>query len=228
MLLTKKALAAILFGAALGCTGAAAQSPTAPQPPRFVVLLDAAHGGDDAGALLKNNTPEKAWTLSFAQRLRSLLQARGFEVRSTRDSDQNLAPAQRAAMANHTLPQACLILHATQSGSGVHLFVSSMAAAQPSKLIAWRTVQAGYVNRSISLAGELNSALEHSGLPVSLGRTSLAGMDSMACPAVAVELAPLTDAMHQTPAQLDDKDYFSRSAEAIAAALVAWRSEVHP
>ena len=218
----------MLLCAALGCTGAAAQAPATPQAQRFIVLLDAAHGGDDAGAQLKNNTPEKLWTLSFAQRLRSLLQARGFEVRTTRDTDQNPAPAQRAALANHLLPQACLILHGTQSGSGVHLFVTSMAAAQPTKLMPWRTVQAGYVNRSISLAGELNSALQHSGLPVSLGRTTLATMDSMACPAVAIELAPLADAMHQTPAELDDKDYFSRSAEAIAAAMVAWRSEVHP
>ena len=202
------------------------QRPQPPQNARFLVLVDAAHGGDDAGAKLGNGMPEKSWTLAYAQRLRSLLAARGMQVSLTRSTDLNLAPNERAGMANHMQPLACIIVHATESGSGIHLFVSSLSPQQSAKLMPWRTIQAAEVPRSIALAGQINSALTHAGVPVSMTRTSLAVVDSMACPAVAIELAPLNAAGKQSAAALDDKDYLARSAEAIAAALVAWRAEV--
>src|SRR5580704_16557335 len=57
----------------------APQPAPAPPPPRFVVLLDAAHGGDDPGGRLTNQA-EKDFTLALSVRLRSLLAARGFQV----------------------------------------------------------------------------------------------------------------------------------------------------
>jgi N-acetylmuramoyl-L-alanine amidase len=50
-----------------------------------VVVLDAAHGGDDTGGHLANNQLEKAYTLAFSVRLRSLLAARGIQVVTTRE-----------------------------------------------------------------------------------------------------------------------------------------------
>jgi N-acetylmuramoyl-L-alanine amidase len=105
----------------------AAQAPPAPAN-RFVVVLDAAHGGDDLGAGL-GGQPEKAYTLALSVRLRSLLMARGFTVVTTRESDATVDADHRAEIANHAGAQACLSLHATESGSGAHLFVSSLAPA---------------------------------------------------------------------------------------------------
>src|SRR5579863_3147301 len=124
------------------CSAAFAQTP--PASPRFVVVLDAAHGGDDSGARL-NDESEKAFTLAFTVRLRSLLAARGFAVVTTRDSDAAVDPGRRADIADHADAQACLTLHATEIGSGVHLFVSSLAPLQnarfDARFVPWKTAQ---------------------------------------------------------------------------------------
>ncbi len=64
-------------------------------------------------------------------------------------------------------------------------------------------------------------------MSVILGRTALPAIDSMACPAVAVEVTPERGAKAQEDAQgedgLDDTGYQARVAEALAAALVEWR-----
>ena len=200
-------------------------APPAPQT-RFVVVLDAAHGGDDTGGRLANNQLEKSFTLAMSVRLRSLLAARGIQVVTTRDSDATVAPDKRAEIANHAQAQACLSLHASESGSGIYLFASSLAPAAPARFPAWKTAQAAAVMRSLKLAGVLNSALLHAGMSVTLSRTSLPAMDSMTCPAVAVEIAP--EQNHETTASLDDKDYQARVAAALAAAILEWRTEARP
>lgn len=194
---------------------------------RFVAVLDAAHGGDNAGASLAGG-PEKAYTLAMSVKLRSLMAARGVTVVTTRDSDAAVSPDQRAEIANRAHAQTCLSLHASESGSGVHVFVSSLAPVAPSPLLPWKTAQAAWIQSSLALAGTINSALTHAGVPVTLGRIALPGIDSMTCPAVAVEITP--DRSANEPgngagkAGLDNPDYQARVADALAAALVEWRS----
>jgi N-acetylmuramoyl-L-alanine amidase len=81
------------------------------------------------------------------------------------------------------------------------------------------------VTRSIALAGTLNSALQHAGMSVTLGRTSLPAMDSMTCPAAAIEIAPEMGPDNKVAAGLDDPDYQARVASALAAAILEWRTE---
>jgi N-acetylmuramoyl-L-alanine amidase len=215
---------AIAFLVASGAVATAQQAPAAPQA-RFVVVLDAAHGGTDAGGHLANNQLEKSFTLALSVRLRTMLLARGIQVVTTRDSDVAVEPNRRAEIANHAQAQACLSLHATESGLGVHLFASSLAPAAPARFAAWKTAQAGYVSRSLALAGVLHSALQQAGMSVTRGRTSLAAMDSITCPAVAVEIAPEMGPDKTVAAGLDDPDYQARVATALAAAIVEWRTE---
>lgn len=204
-----------------------APAPPVPPPPvaRPVILLDAAHGGPDLGAHFSDGQWEKDATLAFGVKLRSLLAARGFQVITTRESDTAVDAARRAEIANRVHARACLSLHATETGSGVHLFDSSLAPASGSRFVAWKTAQSAWVERSLALTGELNSALQHGGFPVTLARAALPGIDSMACPAVAIEVAPLRDASQKIETPATDADYQSRVAEAIAAALVVWRQE---
>jgi N-acetylmuramoyl-L-alanine amidase len=189
-----------------------------------VVVLDAAHGGDDLGGRL-NGQAEKAFTLALSMRLRSLLDARGIGVVTTRDFDATVDLNRRAEVANHANAQACLSLHASESGNGIHLFASSVAPAQPAHFAAWKTAQGAWVTRSLALAGTLNSALLQAGMTVTLGRTTLPAVDSMTCPAVAVEIAPERGPDKKVTAELDDQDYQARVAGALAAALLDWRSE---
>jgi N-acetylmuramoyl-L-alanine amidase len=209
----------------LVCPGSSRTVWTQPAPPRFVVVLDAAHGGDDTGGHLNDGQFEKAATLALSVRLRSLLAARGIEVVTTRESDQSLDPAERAEIANRARAQACLSLHAAETGSGVHLYASNLAATPAAKFMPWKTAQTGWVTRSMALMGVLNSALKHGGVPVTLGRTALPGIDSMECPAVAIELAPELDSDKKTVAEPDSPEYQAKVAGMLAAALLEWRTE---
>lgn len=234
------------------------QSPPAVAPPsvtvpspRFVVVLDAAHGGDDAGGKVgADGIAEKTVTLAVSVRLRSLLAARGFTVVTTREANVNLSSDARAAIANHagfanasgtsthTGAGACLSLHATDSGSGVHIFVSSLAPSQPSRFPAWKTAQSAYIPRSLKLAGTVNSAFEHSSvpggdagdanggpIPATLARASIPGVDSMTCPAVAIEIAPIRGADRKVVTDVTDPQYQTQIVEALAAALLEWKTD---
>ena len=205
-----------------------AQAPPAPTT-RFVVVLDAAHGGNDAGGTLASqdgsSQPEKAYALALNVRLRSLLGARGIFVVTTRESDATIDNDTRSATANRAKAQACLSLHASESGSGIHLFVSSLPPTEPARMNPWKTAQAAWITRSLALAGMVNSALTHAGMTVTLGRTALPVIDSMTCPAVAVEVAPEITSGNAQPTDVADSGYQTRVAEALAAAIVEWRSD---
>jgi N-acetylmuramoyl-L-alanine amidase len=189
------------------------------------VLLDAAHGGEDYGGHLTDQA-EKAFTLALSVKLRSLLQARGIQVVTTRESDSTIDVNRRAEIANHSNAQACLSLHGTETGSGVHLFASSLPPGPSNRIPAWKTAQSAWVVRSLALAGVLNSTLQHAGFSVTLGRTALPEIDSMTCPAIAVEVAPDHPAGSDDKTELDDPSYQARVAEALAAALLEWKTEV--
>ncbi len=203
-----------------------AAQPRAPEL-RFVVVLDAAHGGGDGGALLAANSPEKRYTLGLAVRLHALLNAHGVRTVLTRDNDAALDGNARAEIANHAHGAACVLLHATSTGNGVHLFTSSLPSIghQVSHdtrrtFLPWQTAQASYGTQSLRLESDVNAALTSQHVPVLLDRTSLAPLDSLACPAVAIEIAPL-DA--DTP--VTDAMYEQKIAHALTESLIAWRSD---
>lgn len=201
------------------------QPPPAAPAPRFVVVLDAAHGGDDTGAHLDSGQFEKSVNLSLNVRLRSLLAARGIQVVTTREADSSVDLDQRAAIANHASAEVCLSLHASESGSGVHIFAASLPPAQATRFMAWKTAQSAWVTRSLGLAGAVNSALAHAGFNVTLGRIPLPGIESMTCPALAVEVAPQRDSDYKITAEPDNPDYQARVAASLAAAVLEWRSD---
>lgn len=234
----------------LGLCSVGAQTPaiqsvpsglTRPVGSRFVVVLDAAHGGDDGGGQMGGSVAEKTVTLGLSVRLRSLLNARGFSVVTTREGNVNLDSDARAQIANHATfgagAGACVSLHASQAGTGVHIFVSSLAPTQQGRFLAWKTAQSAYVARSLKLAGTINSAFEHSSaggdggdanagpIPATLGRASLPGVDSMTCPAVAIEVAPLRGADRKVTTEVTDAQYQTQVVEALAAAMLEWKTD---
>ena len=208
-------------------TSLSAQAPPAPAT-RFVVVLDAAHGGDDLGGTLRDASgatqQEKNISLTLSVRLRSLLAARGISVVTTRETDTAVDDDRRAEVANHANARACISLHATQSGSGIHIFSSSLAPTEPARLAPWKTAQAAWVTRSLALAGVLNSSLSYAGMNVTLGRTALTAIDSMSCPAVAIEVAPEITSGSAEPIGPSDTEYQVRVTQALAAAILEWRT----
>ncbi len=206
-------------------------APAVPPPanpnvaPRFMVVLDAAHGGDDTGAHISDRLIEKDITLSLSARLRSMLSAHGIGVITTRDSDTNLSPLSRAETANHASAAACILIHATATGSGVHLYTSSLAPTPVTKFMPWQTAQSGYVTQSLKLSSEIDSALAHAEIPVTLGRTFLQPMDSLTCPTVAVEVAPLAAGATTKATSLSDTAYQRSILDALTAAIDEWRND---
>jgi N-acetylmuramoyl-L-alanine amidase len=205
-----------------------AQQPT----PRTIIFIDPAHGGPDTGAHLPDNLLEKDITLAFAARLRTSLGASGFSVISTRDADPAVpfTTDQRAEIGNHAHPTACLVLHATSSGTGIHVVTSALAppddledahAATP-----WNTAQAAFVPQSLALANEIGLALQRAKLPVILSRASLRPVDNLTCPAVAIEIAP-SAVPDSDPTPVTDIAYQQTIAKAIASALTAWRTHAN-
>ncbi len=92
------------------------------------VVIDAGHGGKDAGAVNAYDE-EKAYNLRVAQELRSLLMAKGFKVVMTRNSDIYLSLQQRVDLANALKEQAIFIsIHFNSGGRsarGVETFTLS-------------------------------------------------------------------------------------------------------
>jgi len=206
-------------------------APAVPGPatpsvtPRFLVVLDAAHGGNDTGARVTDRILEKDITLSLAARLRSMLSAHGIGVVMTRDSDVNPTPVARAGTANRNPASACILIHATATGSGVHLYTSSLAPTPLTRFMPWQTAQSAYVTQSLKLSSEIDSALAHAEIPVTLGRTFLQPMDSLTCPAVAVEVAPLMAGASTKATALSDSAYQRSILDALTAALDEWRND---
>jgi N-acetylmuramoyl-L-alanine amidase len=64
------------------------------------VVIDAGHGGFDRGGIPGQRVAEKEMTLDVAQRLKSVLEASGFRVVMTRDSDVFVPLGTRTAIAN--------------------------------------------------------------------------------------------------------------------------------
>jgi len=212
------------------------------QMDRNAIVLDPAHGGQDAGATLGDRILEKDVTLAIAARLRATLTAAGFTVVSTREADSATPPTndQRAEIANRAHALACLVIHATASGSSVHLYTSALQppeedASAEAELtsrsafvpVPWEMAQAASVSQSLRLASDLSTALGKANLPAISGREPVRPLDNLECPAVAIELAPLPVAgSDATP--VTDADYQQRVAATLTAALQAWRGHVDP
>jgi N-acetylmuramoyl-L-alanine amidase len=199
---------------------------------RKVIVLDPAHGGVDSGSRIAEAAVEKDVTLALAYRLRSLLIARGFTVVMTREADAPSMPNEagtaltlddRAGIANHAHAAACLVLHATGSGTGVHLYRSELSAsAGVPAVVPWLSAQAAWIHESEMLEKQVATAFARSGIAMVASSASVRPIDSLTCPALVVELAPAGEAA----GSISEMDYQQRVALAIAGAMLSWQNEV--
>lgn len=193
---------------------------------RTIIVLDPAHGGPETGAQINDHLAEKDVVLALASRLRATLQSHNFTVVSTRDGDpiSGLTTNQRAEIANHTAAIACLVLHATATGNGVHLFTSTLAQADAHHgILSWGTAQSAFADQSAALQKELNTAFTHAQIATVNAQADVAPLDNLTCPAVAVEVAPDLPADAGNTIDVSDADYQQHVAESVATALVFWR-----
>jgi N-acetylmuramoyl-L-alanine amidase len=88
-------------------------SPAAGEARRFVIAIDAGHGGEDPGALGPMGTQEKDVTLAIARRLRELINAEpGMRAVMTRDDDYFVALHTRVRKARQVQADLFISIHA--------------------------------------------------------------------------------------------------------------------
>lgn len=68
--------------------------------PSTTIVIDPGHGGFDRGGIPRQRVPESMMNLDVAQRLKAVLQAYGYHVVMTRDSDVFVPLGTRVAIAN--------------------------------------------------------------------------------------------------------------------------------
>jgi N-acetylmuramoyl-L-alanine amidase len=182
------------------CVVATFMSANAARAQNRTIVIDAGHGGFDRGGVPRQRIGEKGMTLDVAQRLRRILQASGYRVVMTRDSDVFVSLGQRVAIANSYRNATFVSVHfnsAPRSGAnGIETYYYRGDAAG---------LAANIHRHVVANAPSENRGIRRRGYYV-LRRTNV--------PAVLVECGFLTNPTEGRYAL--DPDYRQRLAQAIA------------
>ncbi len=84
---------------------------------KYVIVVDAGHGGKDPGCIGKGGTREKDVVLSVAKKLKNKLDSNGFKTYLTRSDDRYLKLGQRAEIAESRRADLFISLHANANPS---------------------------------------------------------------------------------------------------------------
>ena len=132
----------------------------ASQAPRqsTTVVIDAGHGGFDRGGIPRQRVPESMMNLDVALRLRSILQAAGYRVVMTRDTDVFIPLGTRVAIANSYRDAifVCIHFNATprSAASGIETyFYSQQSLALASAIHYYVAGGAPSANRGVRRRG---------------------------------------------------------------------------
>ena len=128
------------------------------QRPTTTVVIDAGHGGHDPGGIPGQRVAEKIMTLDVAQRLRTILQASGYRVVMTRDSDVFIPLGTRVAIGNSYRDAifVCIHFNATprRGASGIETyFYSSQSLPLASAIHYYVAGGAPTANRGVRRRG---------------------------------------------------------------------------
>jgi N-acetylmuramoyl-L-alanine amidase len=208
-----RTIKAALFAAAL--LGAQAQA-------KPLILLDPGHGGSDKGAQAAGFR-ESEFSLDLALRLKAQLLAKGLDVQLTRDSDVDLSPSARVALADAMRPAAVVSLHANaafQPGArGPRVFVPAAGPVDEPAAPLWEQAARQQAGASKSLGLSVARGLGFAG-PKAVQSLKLALFRGLAVPACSVECEFVTQpeglAALKDPARRDDL------AKKLAAGIAAW------
>jgi N-acetylmuramoyl-L-alanine amidase len=202
----------------------AAPTLKAPTGPRFLVLIDPAHGGTEIGSAISPTLPEKDVVLTLARKVQHELQSRGIAAGLLRNSDITITLDQRAISANAARPAIYIALHAANSGKGVHVFTSLLPAAVASTrdFLPWETAQTPYLDLSALVAGSVSAELETRKLPNATLAAPLRPMNNIAAPAIAIEIASPSGDVNE----IASATYLDQVAQSIAAGIAAVRGKI--
>lgn len=196
-----------------------------------LVVIDAGHGGQDSGAM-RDDVLEKELTLDVARRVEQLVRASGLRTILTREGDNYVSLAQRAAAANEQRDCVFVSIHFDEgtrtAASGVNTYYAphqrSSAPLLPSWLPFVQPVSAEPTNlESQSLAGFVQQALVARTQAIDRGTRSeqFYVIANVRHPAVLVEGGFLTNNDDMT--RLRTEEYRQQLASAISEGILRYR-----
>ena len=191
--------------------------------PVFAVV-DASHGGDERGAALTDQLPEKDVTLAFARRLREELMARGLTTMLLRDADVTLTLDQRAEKTNVAGAAIYLCVHAASEGNGVRLYTALMPSAGENHgpFVDWDTAHSPFRGTSLVAASSLASELKNKQIAVRTFSAPLRPLNNVTMAALAIEVGPTSGSV----AQLTTPEYQQLIASAVATGIADIRDKL--
>ena len=111
-------------------------NPKPSEPRQINVMIDAAHGGNDFGAV-SNTINEKQIVEQIANKIKSLNKNKNVVIHFTRNSDELLTLQERTQIINTTNPDLVLSLHVNSNSnlkkSGVEFYVANKEVAVSEK-----------------------------------------------------------------------------------------------
>jgi len=209
----------------------AEETPEAqPGPPLPTVVLDAAHGGPEAGAQARDGVFEKDLVAQYVAQVRlALLATKKYRIVLTRLGDNNPTLEQRETVANLARPIVFLTFHAGNLGASaprVVVYTYRFSAGTPPapkeetlSFTPWRLVQQAHLERSRQLAQMLQQQFNQVGGIMS-GETAevpVRALRSIHAPAVAIEVGSLSPELDSAP--VNNPSFQEQLATAIVQAL---------
>jgi N-acetylmuramoyl-L-alanine amidase len=197
-------------------------TPVTPTTP--VIMIDAAHGGTETGAVLAPDNLEKDVTLSFARRLRQDLLSRGFQAQLVRDGDMLISTDQRATIANAARPALYICVHITSQGTGLRIYSAILSASNNNRgpFVDWGTAQTSSITRSRSLQQQLTETIQKTRFPLKSSAAPLRPLNNITVPALALEIAPANGQV----SQLASPDYQNMVSAVVANAVSTIRDRL--
>jgi N-acetylmuramoyl-L-alanine amidase len=207
-------------------------SPGIPPAPALpVVVLDAGHGGDDAGARSRDGVSEKDLAAQLVARVRvALLATRKYRIVLTRIGDVNATFEQRTVTANVAGGVYFLSFHAGDlGGSSPRIAIYTYQSPdQPSTFpedetrlifVPWKDVQQAYLTQSRQLSEDLAQQIGQIAGVTTDAPTAVPvrTLRSVNAPAVAIELGSLTP--DENAGALTDTGLQQQIADAVAQVL---------
>ena len=200
------------------------------------IVLDPGHGGSDGGAGSGSDVAEKHFTLALAEKIADRLAAR-HRVELTRTSDIKMAPADRAAVANHLRADLMISLHAAVAPycsnrtaavyyhNDERLWISARTSIQgtlaelDANRPAWARLQVQHQHQSQYLAATIKRSFGDSATfdSVTVSGVPLVTLMGADLPAVLVEVGCIHPAAAPNPQAL--KQQLNEYAESIAKAI---------
>jgi N-acetylmuramoyl-L-alanine amidase len=193
-------------------------------PRRYFAVVDASHGGDDAGETISSTLLEKDVTVALARSLRQELESRAITTLVLRDSDANLSVDQRATFANADHAAIYIALHAASSGRGVRVYTSLLpyGGSDRGPFRDWATAQRSSLPLSQSTATAVANELLKRQIPVRALGGPLRPLNNITGPAIAIEVAP----QGSDVSQLTAPDYQQLIMSAVATAIANTRDQL--